>query len=288
MKKWILPDKNIKSQNETLGKKIPTDIITIIMITVCVWVVKSITHELFGHGVAVLLMGEKITSISTMWCHHSEITSVLGNKFVITAGSLANLILAFVSLLFLRFAKIRKPSTLFFFWLLMTINIFHAGSYMIGWFIGPTLDWAQFIDGMEPIWFWKILMTVIGTLIVLAGFHLSTKYWVQFIGNKKKLRRKRINIISVIPWVTCILVSLSGLIFFQTSQKTMMIWGAIGTSGFFLIWMLLLRFWPLNKRIDPIEILPLKRSYPWIIIGLVSLLFFIFIMGPGINFTNQY
>jgi hypothetical protein len=69
----------------------------------------------------------------------------------------------------------------------------------------------------------------------------------------------------------------------------MMIWGAIGTSGFFLIWMLFLRFWPFNKkRIDPIEVLPLKRSYPWIIIGLVSLLFFIFIMGPGISFTNQH
>ena len=73
---------------------------------------------------------------------------------------------------------------------------------------------------------------------------------------EKRIRRKRVNLISVAPWIIFILVSLSGLICFQNSQRI----------------------------IDPTEVLPLTRSYSWIIIGLVSLIFYIFVMGPGINF----
>ncbi len=274
---------NINKQNSHFS----IDIITIFMISTIVWVLKAVIHELLGHGVAVILSGGKIISISTMWCHHTEITSLWGNKLVIAAGSLANLIFGFFALLLLRKETIKKPNTIFFLWLFMTINIFHSGSYMIGWFIGPTLDWANFIKALEPLWFWKVIVTTFGIIIVLLGFHLATKHWHQFIGKDKKTQKSRITKITFIPWLTCILMSLSGLILYETDQLYMMIMGAIGTSGWFLIWMLLLRFWPFNKKIvKETKFLPINRSYAWMSMGLISLVFFIFIMGRGISFPN--
>lgn len=106
----------------------------------------------------------------------------------------------------------------------------------------------------------------------------------QVIKYTSKTRRSRINKITVIPWITTIFVSLSGQIFFETPYKSMMIWGAIGNSGWFLIWMLFLRFWPSNKSSSVNEVLSIKRSYPWIVAGLICISFFIFLMGPGIQF----
>lgn len=165
--------------------KASIDVLTVIMITVCVFVIKSFTHEIIGHGGAVLLVGERITSVSTMWLNHTILPSVFAEKFVEAAGTLSNLFLALISMLMLRSNVLKKPSLIFFFWLTMTINIFYSGSYMIGWFIGPTLDWAMFISGMEPLWLWKIIMTTIGLSIILIGYYLSTKYWQYFIGNDK-------------------------------------------------------------------------------------------------------
>ena len=265
---------------------VSTDIMTIIMISVCVFVTKSIVHEIVGHGGATLIVGGKITSISTMWLNHTKISSIWGDKFVIAAGPLANLLIGIFSILLLGSGKIRSSHLKLFFWLTIAVNLFHFGSYMVGWFIAPSFDWIRFISDFKPLWLWKTVLILVGGFVIAMGFHFLTKLWLFLVGTDEKFRKARISKLTVIPWVTFTVVSLSGILLFKTDQKMMMIMGAFGNTAIFLVWILLLRFWKSQKNemtiMNPI---PLERNYGWIASGSLLLLFYIFIMGPGIYFV---
>ena len=44
----------------------------------------------------------------------------------------------------------------------------------MGWFFGPTLDSALFMAGFDPITMLKFVLTLLGFLIVLIAFHVSS------------------------------------------------------------------------------------------------------------------
>jgi len=233
---------------------------TIIAIAIVVWAISNAGHEILGHGGTCVLQGYTPTHVSTSFfqCDTSGST-FWEDKALEAGGTVFNLALALVSLLLLRSQKINNPKTNYFLWILMSVNLFYAGSYVMGWFIGPGLDWAQFLNGLEPQLLWKLVLIAVGLMIIGFGFHLSRKYWEPFIGDSAGFMN-------------------------PSPDKMLIFWGSFGVTAFFLIWLNFVRFWPFTKQTTSSqEAADLGISIPWLVIGFVALILFVGVLGPGIG-----
>jgi len=258
---------------------------TIIAIAIVVWAISNAGHEILGHGGVCVLQGYKPTHVSTSFFHCDASGSTFWeDKAQIAGGTVFNLALALVSLLLLHSQKISNPKMNYFLWLLMSVNLFYSASYIIGWFIGPGLDWAQFLNGLEPQLLWKLVLIAVGLLILGVGFHLSRKYWEPFIGNQKSERRRRMTLLTLIPYLTAIAVKVSAGFMNPFEDKMLIFLGSFGATAFFLIWLNFVRFWPFTKQTTSSqEAAELGLSIPWLVIGFVALILFVGVLGPGIG-----
>jgi hypothetical protein len=232
-----------------------------------------------------VLQGYKPIHVSTSFfqCDASGST-FWEDKALIAGGTVFNLALALVSLLLLRSQKINNPKTNYFLWILMSVNLFYAGSYVMGWFIGPGLDWAQFLNGLEPQLLWKLVLIAAGLMIIGFGFHLSRKYWEPFIGSQEPERRRRMTLLTLIPYLTAIALKVSAGFMNPSPDKMLIFWGSFGATAFFLIWLNFVRFWPFTKQTaSSQEAAELSLSIPWLVMGIVALILFVGILGPGIG-----
>jgi len=277
---------NSKTSSETTRS--PLDILTIIAIAVTVWAFSNASHEILGHGGVAVLLGYKPISISTsFFMYDTSGDTFWGAKAVAGGATVVNLLIALISLLLLRSQKIKSPRTNYFLWLLMSVNLFYSGSNLIGWFIGPTLDWAMFLNGLEPLFLWTLGVTAVGVLILVSGFHLSCKYWVPFLGDEESERRRRMTVLTLIPYLTIIVVKVSAGFMNPDPDKMLIFWGSFGVSAFFLVWINFLRFWPFTKQTASSQkAAVLGRSIPWLVIGFVALLLFVGVLGSEIQLGN--
>ncbi len=275
----------ITSKKSSETTRSPLDILTIIAIAITVWSFSNASHEILGHGGVAVLQGYNPISVSTsffMW--DTGGATFWGAKAVNAGGVVINLLIALISLLLLRSQKIKSPRTNYFLWLMMSINLFYSGSYLIGWFIGPTLDWALFLNGLEPLFLWTLGVTAVGVLILVSGFHLSCKYWVPFLGDEESERRRRVTLLTLIPYLTIIVVKVSAGFMNPGPDKMLIFMGSFGVSAFFLVWINFLRFWPFTKQTASSQkAAELGPSIPWLVIGFVALILFVGVLGPGIG-----
>ncbi len=277
---------NPKTSSETTRS--PLDILTIIAIAITVWAFSNASHEILGHGGVAVLLGYKPIAVSTSFFMYDTSGATFWGAKAVTAGAtVLNLLIALISLLLLRSQKIKNPRMNYFLWLLMSINLFYSGSYLIGWFIGPTLDWALFLNGLEPLFLWTLGVTAARVLILVSGFHLSCKYWVPFLGDKESERRRRMTLLTLIPYLTVIVVKVSAGFMNPGPDKMLIFMGSFGVSAFFLVWINFLRFWPFTKQTASSQkAAELGRSIPWLVIGFVALILFVGVLGSEIRFSN--
>ena len=273
-------------KNQTINQnRSSLHILTIIAIAIVVWAISNAGHEILGHGGVCVLEGYEPVSVSTSFFHCDASGSTFWeDKARMAGGTVFNLALALLCLLLLRSQKINNPRTNYFLWLLMSVNLFYSASYVMGWFIGPTLDWALFLNGLEPQLLWKLGLTAVGLLILGVGFHLSRKYWEPFIGDQEPERRRRMTLLTLIPYLTAITLKVSAGFMNPSPDKMLIFWGSFGATAFFLIWLNFVRFWPFSKQTTSSqEAAELDLSIPWLVIGFVAMILFVGVLGPGIG-----
>jgi len=88
------------------------------------YVIADFIHEVTGHGGTCLLLGNKITLLTSVY-----FKSTPGNVFVDVGGPVANLIFAFLTLLILNKAKK----------LFAVLLLIHLSIYNLFWFVGTIL-----------------------------------------------------------------------------------------------------------------------------------------------------
>ncbi|MGH9865409.1 MAG: hypothetical protein ACRD4H_08370, partial [Candidatus Acidiferrales bacterium] len=173
----------------------------------------------------------------------------------------------------------------YFLWLLMTINLLEFGGYFLFSGVGNIGDWAAVIQGLQPAWFWRVGLAILGITSYLVCVWIALWEMRPFLGAEWPERLRRARRFNWVAYVTGgILMCIAGLL-----NPVGMILVAIsaaaasfgGTSG--LAWMgMLLR----GPRIpsSTLQMPPLTRSWAWIISGGVLAILFIAILGPGVKF----
>ena len=245
----------------------------------------TMAHEGLGHGGACLLVSCRPQLLTTMQLVGDERSlSSVAIKFIAAGGTLANLVVAAITVGFLRRRRERANAGTFFLWLFATINLLEAGGYFL--YSGATNigDWADVVRDRSPYWIWHGGLLVLGA----ASYWFFTRWAMGQLGRHLRTAgRARVaeaNRYSVTAYVVGGVLSLAAGLFEPGGAFIVLISGVAaslgGTSA--LAWgPQLLHDAQLGKPEDPA--LAVTRDWRWIAAGAVVAALFVFVLGRGVS-----
>ena len=270
------------SNSSTLREAAQPDLLNIVAIAIAAAVIADVIHEGLGHGGMCAATGGQPLALSTVHFDCSADT-----RLVAAGGTMANLIFGALFWVTARAVK-QNASWRYFFWLLMTFNLFEAGGYFLFSGIGNIGDWAAVVAGWQPAWAWRVGLTALGTV---TYFFLCVPLCLgelrPFLGRDRKIRVQRARRLTLVPYFTSGILSCVAGALNPVGPLLILISAAAasfgGHSG--LAWMWNLLYGP---RIPSSELqMPeIKRSGGWIVAAVILAIVFIAGLGPGVKFHS--
>jgi hypothetical protein len=202
--------------------------------------------------------------------------SDIATRWISANGTLVNLLSAGIFWLLLRWPRSYSPAMRYFLVLTMAVNLFTGTGYFF--FSGVTNfgDWAEVIRGLEPHWMWRTGLVVIGIASYYASMLLVAQEMRPFMG--------RLRALVWTPYIAeGILAALGGLLnpagLFYVIASALP--STLGANAGLPALMGVMHGWkfPGEDRVSPII-----RSIPWITVGLLASLLFVFVLGKGVTF----
>ena len=214
------------------------DLLTIAAIAIVATVIADFIHEGLGHGGMCVATGGRPLMLSTVHFECSPDT-----RLVAAGGTLANLIFGMLSWQAVRAANQSAPWR-YFFWMLMTFNLFHVGGYFLFSGIGNIGDWAAVVAGWQPTWAWRVGLTALGIVTYFCLFvPLCLRALRPFLGKDTKTRVRRTRQLTLVPYLTSGLLSCVAGVFNPAGPLLILISAAAasfgGQSGLAWMWSML-------------------------------------------------
>lgn len=138
----------------------PSSLMTVVAIAAMAYASCDMVHELLGHGLACALSPNvRALSLSTV-----ALQTDVSSRFVAAAGSLANIVVGVVAGVLLGRRKSWDAWSVFL-GLFAVTNLLNGTGYPIFSGLLNVGDWAVVVAGAEPVWFWRMLLTLVGILL---------------------------------------------------------------------------------------------------------------------------
>ncbi len=258
------------------------DLFTIAAIAVVATVITDFIHEGLGHGGMCMATGGQPLVLSTV---HFECSA--DTRLVAAGGTLANLI--FGALFFVAERAVRQTASWrYFFWLLMTFNLFDAGGYFLFSGVGNFGDWAVVVAGWQPAWAWRVGLIALGTVTYFFLFvPLCLRELRPFLGRDDRIRVGRARELTLTPYLTAGILSCVAGALNPVGPLLILVSAAAasfgGKSGLAWMWTLLH-----NPRIpsSELQMCEIERSLRWIVAAVILATMFIAGLGPGVKFHS--
>jgi hypothetical protein len=255
---------------------------TIAALAIAAATIADFIHEALGHGGMCLATGGQALALSTVNFECSTDT-----RMVAAGGTLANLIFGS---LFCVAARAVKQAALwrYFFWLLMTFDLFDAGGYFLFSGIGNFGDWAAVVAGWQPPWAWRVGLVALGTVTYFLLFvPLCLRELRPFLGKDAEIRVRRARRLTVVPYLTAGVLSCAAGTLNPVGPLLILVSAAAssfgGHSG--LAWMWTLLYGPRIPSSD-LQMPEIERNRGWMIAAAVLAIMFIAGLGPGLKFHS--
>ena len=272
-------DATTESRAPHLLEATKPDLLTIAAIAIVATVIADFIHEGLGHGGMCVATGGRPLVLSTV---HFECSA--DTRPVAAGGTLADLIFGTLSWLSVRAVKQSAPWR-YFFWLLMTFNLFHVGGYFLFSGIGNIGDWAAVVAGWQPTWAWRVGLAALGIVTYFFLFvPLSLRELRPFLGKNAKIRVRRARQLTLVPYLTGGVLSCAAGALNPVGPLLILISAAAasfgGNSGLAWMWNLLH-----GPRIPSsgFQMPEIDRSRGWIIAAVLLAIGFIMGLGPGVK-----
>ena len=269
-------------------KRIRIDPSTLIAVSILAWALVDILHEIVGHAGAAILLGLQVKAVSTTTAYiDADWPRIIENqgfgplRFCVAAGTMVNIISGAFALGALRWCR-ATSATRHFLWLfatfsavIVTLNLVSAPLIGVG-------DWTEFLTGLEPRDAWKA--GIIGTGLVLAGvgYALPLRLWMPRLND----RRWALLCVTVIPVVTVLLVQTLSLVkspFATLPPARNHLLASVFAHIHFVLWAILVNACPVPRASARVETIALPRSRLWLVLGLIALVVFVLVLGPGLG-----
>lgn len=262
------------------------DLQTVAAMAIIAYLLSAIIHEALGHGLAALLLGAKIRHVTSLDLVSN--TAGLGAwsiRAIAAAGCVAQFIVAGVLYLVYRAtAATAAPDRRYFLWLFMTINLFIPAGYLMALSFAPFGDWNDFVQGLPLQVVWRLAFTLSGVAISLAALFGAVRGLAPFIGRDKQMRYRRGFALTLTPYLVGSLANTLAGVFNPDSPLLILSSAAAASFGgtIFLFWTGYVAWASPPTADTPTKPLTIARSPIWIGMGVVALIIYFFVLGPGI------
>lgn len=252
------------------------DAFTIVAISIVAEIFSALLHEGVGHGLTALLTGANSGLLTTLaW------SSVFDSRLVEAGGTLVNLAAALLLWIALRTARQASLSTRYFLLIACAFNLFTGTGYFLFSGMADFGDWAAVIRDLHPHFLWRIALVVVGAASYYAAARVIGVGLVRYVGIPRESRR-RLRKFTLVPYFSSITLSVVAgvlnpigiqLVFLSALPAT-----AGGHSG--LLWLQ----YQISRGNTPNQAEEsLRRNYAWVIAAIILGLFFVVVLGRGIN-----
>ena len=293
----------MQSMNDERSSK-KVDWLTVSAIAIIAYAALNITHEIIGHCGMALLMGTKCTVLSTTYVPLDPFPPAWKYRIIVVAGCTANFIAAIVSLGLLHRLRERssapdgtrpltqavlttgssrsgQPALRYFFWLLMSVNLFLASTYIA---VAPIIKFGDsylLIQDLPRQMFLRPAVAAVGAILWILSLLLCRVELVRLVGVGGRAAC-RVALKLVVPaYLTGGIVTVASAFFSRLDWKIAQLEAAGGTLGL-TIWLLLLPFLISRTTTNGPERFAIPRSIAWIVAGALTALVFIGVWGRGI------
>jgi hypothetical protein len=256
------------------------DLLTIIAIAISATTIADFIHEGVGHGGMCAATGGQPLVLSTV---HFECSA--DTRLVAAGGTLANLIFGGLFWVAQRTVK-RGASWRYFFWLLMTFNLFEAGGYFLFSGIGNFGDWAAVVAGYQPAWAWRAGLIALGTITYFLLFvPLCLRELRPLLGRDAEIGVRRARRLTLTPYLAGGILSCIAGVLNPVGPLLILLSAAAASFGgkSALAWM-----WTLlrGRRIptSDLQMPEIERSWGWMVAAVILAIVFIAGLGPGVKF----
>jgi hypothetical protein len=261
------------------------DRITVSSIAVLAFIVADIAHEGAGHIFGFYLAGGKSALLTTT--HLTEWVALGDPQWRIfdLGGPAGNLASAFLAWLILRSVRKRPVQLQFFLWLVMAFSLFWAFGSMIFCGVTGRGDWMALIQGTKFLWPVRILFVLLGLFLYRISIRLLAMELRSIISISDPNISSRLARLIWISYISGGLIACAGAILDPHGPIEMLRSGALSSFGAAIgLFYIRRNFLRLTDRPpDPPAANPIRRDLPWILAALAGAIYFIGILGPGIQ-----
>ena len=237
------------------------------------------------HALACLAVGGDLQEYSALY-ESCDSSTVSQGRIVAGSAPTYNLLAGVLLWIILRNSKRQASETLFFLWLLMLMNWFYGTGYFIFSGIANVGDWAVVINGWEPSWLWRVLMTIVGALFFVFFVWLGLQELGKIVGGEADEQIRRANKLCILSYVTSFVVILMagffcpyGLLSLPVTAGLFAVAGALSPFLWMMRWFRTKRFVKLDK--EPLEI---HRKWQWLVAAVIVVFTYVFILGRTLYF----
>jgi len=265
-------------------RKPVVDWITVVAIAAIAISLNVAIHEGI-HAITCLAVGGDLLEYSALHVSCESQTGLL-SKIVSGSAPILNILFGLLIWTFLRKSRNLPSPTQYFLWLFMLMNWLNGSGYFMFSGIANVGDMAHVISGWEPAWLWRILMTIVGTLMFVFFVWLALREFGKMIGGEADEQIWRANKLGLLSYFTAfVVVLLAGLFNPNGFASLPVIAGLLAVAGGMspLVWMMqwfrAKSFVKLDKR--PLEI---QRSWQLIVASGIVVFVYAFILGRTLYF----
>ena len=273
---------------ENEGRRLEIDIPTLVAISIIAWALVIVMHEIVGHAGTAALMGIPVRAVSTTtaylaWDH---IQSVGQYRIIHINGTAANLVTGAIALLVLQFLKPKSKALRYFLWLFTTMSFVIVIMYLVSATAVGACDWMEVLTDLEPRSLYTAVVVAAGVLFAIPGYALPLRAWMPDLKRDRSVLLK----VTAIPVLTLIItqtLSMVGSPFgFQSPESSHLI-GMVFIYIHFVVWAVLVNVISVPRSSEAIESIELRRSSMWLVAGIIVLLIFLLVLGPGLGPLNE-
>ena len=170
----------------------------------------------------------------------------------------------------------------YFLWLFAAVSFTMATWNMVTLPLLGGGDWAEVAGGLDRAGIWTAGVVAVGIAVAIVGYRLPLRLFMPDLSDHPGLRHK----IIFVPLTTMIVVQTSSMLlspFATAPADTNHLLASVFAYVHLVVWAVLVNRGVGPRSTRPAGALSLNRSTRWLATGLVIVVAFIAVLGPGLG-----
>jgi len=240
-----------------------------------------IIHEGLGHGLTAAVLGAKgIRLTSAVLFYDDQSVSQEKNRIITIAGPVTSLLCGLLLAIFHRYTRLKNAEFRYFVWLTAYVCLFQGGGYLMALSFVHFGDIDRVVAGLDYEFAWRLASTISGAIISFVSLFAAGRDLDEFLGrSRRRARAAKFVVISYFAGSAPLI--LSGLLNSKAGWLPIVSASASTLGGTVFLLYVILAVGEARPSTNPIPLSP-GKSPAWYCAGVVAILLYGLVLGPGV------